>query len=321
MMTRHEETAMEKRTLGDSALAITPLMLGGNVFGWTADEATSFAVLDAFVAHGGNSIDTADVYSAWAPGHKGGESETVIGKWLKRSGKRNSVVIGTKVGLLAPRTGLTRQNIIAGCEDSLRRLGVETIDLYWLHKDDDTTPPAEFIGALDELVEAGKVRAIGASNFAGARFAAALAESSRAGRTRLAAQQPEYNLLKRDIEKDLMPLCVRERVSILPYFGLASGFLTGKYRTSADKSKSPRGAGMDKYLQGKGLAVLAALDAVAARHDASCAQVALAWIMAKPAIAAPIASATSVAQVTELMGALRVELGAADVAELDAASA
>jgi aryl-alcohol dehydrogenase-like predicted oxidoreductase len=312
---------MEKRTLGDSTLAITPLMLGGNVFGWTADEATSFAVLDAFVAQGGDSIDTADVYSAWAPGHNGGESETVIGKWLKHSGKRNSVVIGTKVGLLATRTGLKRDNIVAACEDSLRRLGVETIDLYWLHKDDGATPAEEFVGALEELVRAGKVRAIGASNFAGARFADALAESSRAGRTRFAAQQPEFNLLKRDIEKDLMPLCARERVSIVPYFGLASGFLTGKYRSAADKSKSARGGGMDKYLNAKGFGVLEALDAVAARHDATCAQVALAWIMAKPAIAAPIASATSVAQVTELMGALRLKLGAADIAQLDAASA
>ncbi len=312
---------MEKRKLGDSTLAVTPLMLGGNVFGWTADEATSFAVLDAFVANGGNSLDTADVYSAWAPGHKGGESETVIGKWLKRSGKRNSVVIGTKVGMLAPHTGLKRDSIVAGCEDSLRRLGVETIDLYWLHKDDGKTQPDEYLGALDELVESGKVRAVGASNFAASRFAEALAESARLGRVRFAAQQPEYNLMKREIEKDLMPLCAREHISIVPYFGLASGFLTGKYRTAADKSKSARGAGMDKYLDAKGLKVLATLDAVAARQDATCAQVALAWIMTKPAIAAPIASATSVAQVTELMGALRLKLGAADVAELDAASA
>ncbi len=312
---------METRKLGNSTLSITPLMLGGNVLGWTADEPTSFAVLDAFVANGGNSLDTADVYSAWAPGHKGGESETVIGKWLKRSGKRNSVVIGTKVGLLATRTGLTRDNIVAGCEDSLRRLGVETIDLYWLHKDDGKTQPDEYLGALDELVESGKVRAVGASNFAAPRFAEALAESARSGKVRFAAQQPEYNLMKREIEKDLMPLCEREHVSIVPYFGLASGFLTGKYRSAADKSKSPRGAGMDKYLDAKGLKVLAALDAVAARQDATCAQVALAWIMAKPAIAAPIASATSVAQVTELMGALRLKLSAADVAELDAASA
>ena len=312
---------MEKRTLGQSTLAITPLMLGGNVFGWTADEATSFAVLDAFVAHGGNSLDTADVYSAWVPQHKGGESETVIGKWLKRSGKRNSVVIGTKVGMLAPHTGLKRESIIAGCEDSLRRLGVETIDLYWLHKDDGKTQPDEYLGALDSLVESGKVRAVGASNFAAPRFAEALAESARSGKVRFAAQQPEYNLMKREIEKDLMPLCARENVSIVPYFGLASGFLTGKYRSAADKGKSPRGGGMDKYLDGKGLAVLAALDKVAARHDATCAQVALGWIMAKPAIAAPIASATSVAQVTELMGALDLNLTAADLAELDQASA
>jgi len=312
---------MDKRTLGNSTLAITPLMLGGNVLGRTTDEATSFAVLDAFVANGGNSLDTADVYSAWVSGHKGGESETVIGKWLKRSGKRNSVVIGTKVGMLAPHTGLKRDSIIAGCEDSLRRLGVETIDLYWLHKDDGKTQPDEYLGALDELVESGKVRAVGASNFAAPRFAEALAESARSGKIRFAAQQPEYNLMKREIEKDLMPLCAREHVSILPYFGLASGFLTGKYRSAADKGKSPRGAGMDKYLDAKGLKVLAALDAVAARQDATCAQVALAWIMAKPAIAAPIASATSVAQVTELMGALRLTLSAADVAQLDAASA
>jgi aryl-alcohol dehydrogenase-like predicted oxidoreductase len=312
---------MEKRTLGNSTLAITPLMLGGNVLGWTADEAASFAVLDAFVANGGNSLDTADVYSAWAPGHKGGESETVIGKWLKRSGKRNSVVIGTKVGMLAPHTGLERESIVAGCEDSLRRLGVETIDLYWLHKDDGNTQPDEYLGALDDLVEAGKVRAVGASNFAAPRFAEALAESARSGKIRFAAQQPEYNLMKREIEQDLMPLCARERVSITPYFGLASGFLSGKYRSAADKSKSSRGGGMDKYLDAKGFKVLAALDAVAARQDATCAQVALAWIMAKPAIAAPIASATSVAQVTELMGALRLKLSAADVAELDAASA
>jgi len=312
---------MEKRTLGRSTLAITPLMLGGNVLGWTADEATSFAVLDAFVGNGGNSLDTADVYSAWVSGHKGGESEIVIGKWLKRSGKRNSVVIGTKVGMLAPHTGLTRDSIVAGCEDSLRRLGVETIDLYWLHKDDGKTQPDEYLGALDELIASGKVRAVGASNFAAPRFAEALAEGARLGLVRFAAQQPEYNLMKREIEKDLMPLCAREHVSIVPYFGLASGFLTGKYRSAADKSKSPRGAGMDKYLDAKGLEVLAALDAVATRQDATCAQVALAWIMAKPAIAAPIASATSVAQVTELMGALHLTLSAADVAELDAASA
>jgi aryl-alcohol dehydrogenase-like predicted oxidoreductase len=299
---------MLKRKLGKSDLAITPLMLGGNVFGWTADEATSFAILDAFVAQGGNSIDTADAYSSWVPGHEGGESETVIGKWLKKSGKR---------------PGLKRQNIIDGCDDSLRRLGTGTIDLYWIHKDDEETPLEEFLGALDELVRAGKVRAIGASNFKVPRFAAALETSATLHKAVFVAQQPEYNLLSREIEADLVPFCVREHVSILPYFGLASGFLTGKYRSSADFAKSPRGAAprMDKFLQGKGPVVLAALDAVAARHEATCAQVALAWIMAMPAMAAPIASATSVAQLTELMGALELKLTATDLAQLDQASA
>jgi aryl-alcohol dehydrogenase-like predicted oxidoreductase len=312
---------MQQRKLGQSPLAVTPLALGGNVFGWTADEPTSFAVLDAFVAHEGNAIDTADSYSYWVPGHQGGESETVIGRWLQRRGRRDDVVIATKVGMWEKRKGLSRDNIIAACEDSLRRLGVEFIDLYWLHRDDEQTAPDEYLGALDTLVRTGKVRAVGASNFGVARFEAALGVSARKSLVPFVAQQPEYSLLSRDIEKDLMPLCARESVAILPYFPLASGFLTGKYRTAADKTKSVRGAGAVKHLEGKGKAVLAALDAVAARHGATCAQVALAWVIAKPAIAAPIASATSVAQVTELMGALELTLGAADIAELDKASA
>jgi aryl-alcohol dehydrogenase (NADP+) len=312
---------MQQRKLGRSPLAVTPLCLGGNVFGWTADEPTSFAVLDAFVAQGGNAIDTADGYSYWVPGHQGGESETVIGRWLKRRGRRDDVVIATKVGWWEKRKGLKRDNIIEGCEDSLRRLGVEMIDLYWLHRDDDQTPPAEFLGALDKLVRAGKVRAVGASNFGVARFKASLGESKRKSFVSFVAQQPEYSLMNREIEKDLMPLCEREEVAIMPYFPLASGFLTGKYRTGADKTKSVRGGSAVKHLEGKGKPVLAALDAVAARHGATCAQVALAWIMARPAIAAPIASATSVAQITELMGALELTLSAADVAELDKASA
>jgi aryl-alcohol dehydrogenase-like predicted oxidoreductase len=312
---------LNKRQLGNSPLAITPLMLGGNVFGWTADEPTSFAILDAFVAHGGNAIDTADGYSAWVPGHKGGESETVIGKWLKRRRKRDDVVIGTKVGWWDKRPGIERKNIIDACEDSLRRLGIDTIDLYWLHRDDEKTKPDEYLGALDTLVKAGKVRAVGASNFGVERFRASLAESKRSKKIAFCAQQPEYNLLKRGIEADLVPLCARENVAILPYYGLASGFLTGKYRTKEDAAKSPRGAGAVKHLQGKGAQVLAALDAVAARHRATCAQVALAWLMAKPAIGAPIASATSVAQVTELMGALKLTLSAADITELDRSSA
>lgn len=312
---------MQQRKLGQSPLAVTPLALGGNVFGWTADEQTSFAVLDAFVAHGGNAIDTADAYSYWVPGHQGGESETVIGRWLKQRGKRDDVIIGTKVGMWEKRKGLKHENIVEGCEDSLRRLGVETIDLYWLHRDDEHTPPAEYLGALDKLVRAGKVRAIGASNFGAPRLQASLGESKRKSLVSFVAQQPEYSLMNRDIEKDLMPLCASEGVGIMPYFPLASGFLTGKYRTPADKTKSVRGGSAVKHLDGKGKPVLAALDAVAARHGASCAQVALAWVMAKPAIAAPIASATSVAQIAELMGALELNLTADDVAELDKASA
>ncbi len=311
---------MNKRALGSSDLTITPLMLGGNVFGWTADEATSFAVLDAFVDLGGDAIDTADVYSAWVPGHQGGESETVLGKWFKQSGKRDKVIVATKVGMWPRRIGIRKENIIAACEDSLRRLGIDRIDLYQLHRDDEATPPEEFIGALDDLAKAGKVRAIGASNFKMPRMAAALAESAATGRARFVSLQPEYSLMNRDIEADLMPLCVRERVSLIPYYSLANGYLTGKYRTEADKSQSVRGQRMDKYMAGKGPAVLAALDVVAARHDAACAQIALAWIMAKPAIAAPIASATSVAQVRELMGALHVNLSGEDLATLDRAS-
>jgi aryl-alcohol dehydrogenase-like predicted oxidoreductase len=312
---------METRKLGRSGLSVTPLALGGNVFGWTADEPTSFAILDAFVAAGGNAIDTADSYSYWVPGHAGGESESVIGRWLKRRGRRDDVLLCTKVGMWEKRKGLSRANILAACEDSLRRLEVETIDLYWLHRDDDQTRPDEFLGALDALVAQGKVRAVGASNFGVPRFTAALQESKRKGLVRFEAQQPEYSLLNRAIESELLPLCAREGVAVLPYFPLASGFLTGKYRTSADKTKSVRGGGAVKHLEGKGRPVLAALDAVAARHGATCAQVALAWILTKPAIAAPIASATSVAQLTELMGALTLALTPDDVGELDKASA
>jgi aryl-alcohol dehydrogenase-like predicted oxidoreductase len=312
---------MQQRRLGASPLAVTPLALGGNVFGWTADEPTSFAVLDAFVALGGNAIDTADGYSAWVPGHEGGESETVIGRWLKKRARRDDVLICTKVGLWDKRKGLSRSNIIEGCEDSLRRLGVDSIDLYWLHRDDGVTAPEEFLGALDSLVESGKVRAVGASNFGVPRFTAALEAGKRANTVAFAAQQPEYSLMNRDIEQELIRLCARENVGIMPYYPLASGFLTGKYRSAADKTKSVRGGGAVKHLEGKGRPVLAALDAVAARHGATCAQVALAWVMAKPAIAAPIASATSVAQITELMGALDLNLSAGDIGALDEASA
>ena len=310
----------QKRELGRSGIKITPLMFGGNVLGWTADEATSFAILDAFVDQGGDAIDTADVYSAWVPGHEGGESERVLGAWLKKSGKRDRVVIGTKVGMWPKQLGISRKNIIDACEGSLKRLGIETIDVYWLHRDDEATSADDYVGALEELVRAGKVRTIGASNFKPARFAEGLEEGARRG-ARFVAHQPEYNLMNREIEAELVPLCVREGVSLTPYYGLASGYLTGKYRSAGDLGKSVRGGRMEKYMSGKGPAVLAALDAVSAKHSASPAQAALAWVMAKPAIAAPIASATSVAQLTELMGALRLNLGEEDVAALDQASA
>lgn len=313
---------MQQRQLGNSGVAITPLMLGGNVFGWTADEATSFAVLDAFVEQGGNAIDTADVYSVWVAGHKGGESEEAMGAWLARSGKRNQVVIATKCGILPTRLGLSAANIVAACEDSLRRLKADVIDLYQLHRDDQATPAEEFMAALDSLVKAGKVRAAGASNFAAGRMEQALRASAERKLTRFEALQPEYHLLDRAIEAELMPLCVRENISLIPYYSLANGYLTGKYRKPEDAAKNAaRGPRMAQYMEGKGPAVLAALDAVAARHNATCAQIALAWVMAKPGIAAPIASATSVAQLTELMGALHVALSADDLAALDAASA
>ncbi len=312
---------MEKRELGKSGISITPLMLGGNVFGWTADEATSFAILDAFVDASGDAIDTADVYSAWVPGHEGGESERVIGAWLKKSGKRNRVVIATKVGMWPKRLGIKRENIVEACEDSLKRLGIETIDLYQLHRDDEATPGEEYMAALDGLVKAGKVRAVGASNFKAGRLEDGLRASKELGVARFHTLQPEYNLMNREIEAELTPLCVREKVSLIPYYGLASGYLTGKYRTAEDKAKSVRGGRMDKYMEGKGPAVLAVLDQIGAARGATPAQVALAWLMAQPAMAAPIASATSVKQLQELMGALKVTLSADDLAALNKASA
>jgi aryl-alcohol dehydrogenase-like predicted oxidoreductase len=310
----------QKREIGRSGIKIAPFVLGGNVFGWTADEATSFAILDAFVDQGGDLIDTADVYSAWVPGHEGGESERVIGAWLKKSGKRDKVVIGTKVGMLPKRLGIKRQNIVDACEDSLKRLAIETIDLYWLHRDDEATNADEYTGALEELLKAGKIRSFGASNFKPGRFAEGIADAKTRG-VHFDAQQPEYNLMNREIEAELVPLCEREGVSILPYYGLASGYLTGKYRSAEDKAKSARGGRMDKYMEGKGPAVLAALDEVSARHGATLAQVALAWVMAKLPTGGPIASATSVAQLTDIMGSLRVILSADDIATLDRASA
>ena len=313
---------MEQRPLGRSGLSIAPLMLGGNVFGWTADEATSHAILDAFIAGGFNAIDTADVYSAWVPGNTGGDSEKVIGTWLKARGRRDDVIIATKVGMWPVQPGLSAKNIVAACEASLQRLQTDYIDLYQSHRDDPETPQDETLEAFGRLVTAGKVRAIGASNFETDRLGAAEAASKTGSLPRYDTLQPAYNLMDRGIEGPLQQLCLAENVSIISYYGLASGFLTGKYRSLADLGKSPRGGGMKKHLEGeKGPKVLAVLDAVAAETGATPAQIALAWVMARPAVAAPIASATSLAQLEELMGAARLSLDPAHIARLDAASA
>jgi aryl-alcohol dehydrogenase-like predicted oxidoreductase len=314
---------MSKRELGRSGIAVQPLALGGNVFGWSLDEAASFEVLDAFVDAGLDLVDTADVYPAWVPGNQGGESETIIGNWLARSGKRDRVVIATKVAKWAVHKGLSPATIQAAAEDSLRRLRIETIDVYFAHEDDPSVPLEDTLGAFARLIEQGKVRAIGASNYGAARFAEALATSARLGLPRYEVLQPEYNLVARkDYESTLEPQVREEQVGVVCYYALASGFLTGKYRSEADLGKSAaRGKTVGKYLNGHGLRVLAALDDVARRHEATPAQVALAWLIARPGVTAPIASATSVAQVRELAGATRLKLSADDVARLDAASA
>jgi aryl-alcohol dehydrogenase-like predicted oxidoreductase len=312
---------MQKRRLGKSDLHVAPLCLGGNVFGWTADEVVSFRLLDAFVEAGFNFIDTADVYSKWAPGHHGGESETIIGDWLRRRGKRADVIIATKVGsdMGRGKKGLSMAYIARAAEESLRRLGTDYIDLYQSHRDDPETPIEETLEAYGALIKAGKVRAIGASNFTAERLAASLEASAKHGLPRYETLQPEYNLMVRDFERELAPLCARHELGVIPYYGLASGFLTGKYRSKADLRQSPRGEDVEAYLNERGFNVLAALDEVAARHRASPAQVALAWLMTK--VTAPIASATSLEQLGDLMAAARLKLDPSDVAKLETASA
>jgi aryl-alcohol dehydrogenase-like predicted oxidoreductase len=312
------------RRLGSSDLHLAPLVLGGNVFGWTADKATSFAVLDAFVAGGGTMIDTADVYSAWVPGHKGGESESMIGEWLKTSGKRDKVQIATKVGMLPGEGGekLAPARIAAACEASLERLGVDSIDLYYAHQDDDDTPQEAALAAFGKLVAAGKVRVLGASNFHAARLKSANEAARAAGLPRYQALQPEYNLVSRHkFEGELQDYCVEQNIGVLPYYGLASGFLTGKYRGPQDLGKSVRGGRMTALLEGKGLTVLAAMDAIAEDTGATLAQIALAWILAQPGLTAPIASATSVKQLEELLPAMNLTLSADQLDRLDAAGA
>lgn len=316
---------MQLRTIGRSGLQVPPLCLGGNVFGWTADEAASFKILDAAVDAGLNFIDTADVYSAWLPGHHGGESETIIGNWLKKTARRKDVVIATKVGMQMPpdRKGLSAEHIARSAEESLRRLKTDHVDVYFAHRDDASVPFEETLGAFQQLIKQGKVRIIGASNYTAARLAEALKTSSEYGLPRFEVLQPLYNLYARtDYEAALEPLCRKQQIGVVTYFALASGFLTGKYRKPEDAAKSARGSGVvAKYLNERGLRILAALDDVGRRYRASPASVALAWQVARPTITAPIASATNVEQVSELLAATKLKLDQAAIEQLNSASA
>lgn len=314
---------MQLRQLGRSALSVAPLAFGGNVFGWSTDEQRSFELLDAFVDAGFNLIDTADVYSAWVPGNRGGESESIIGKWLRQRGKRDRVVIATKVAKWVEHRGLSPINIREAVEGSLTRLQTDHIDLYQAHEDDASVPLSETLGAFARLIEEGKVRVIGASNYGADRFAEALKVSQQHGLPRYESLQPEYNLVSRAAyERELEPLVRREGVGVINYYALASGFLSGKYRSEADLAKSSaRGGAVKKYLTPQGLQVLAALDEIAAAHRAKPAQVALAWLIARPGITAPIASATSVEQLHEWAGAATLELKDDEIAALNTASA
>jgi aryl-alcohol dehydrogenase-like predicted oxidoreductase len=315
---------MQKRKLGSSGLETAPLVLGGNVFGWTADEPTSFAILDAFVAAGFNMIDTADIYSFWAPGNKGGESETVIGNWLKKRGGRDKVLIGSKVGYeMSPtQRGLKRSYILKTVEESLERLKTDYIDLYQSHIDDPDTPVDETLEAHAQLVRQGKARFIGASNFGAPRLKESLETSRKQGHPRYQTLQPLYNLSDRkDFEAELEPLCVAEGLGVITYFSLASGFLTGKYRSEKDLEGKSRAGEVKKHMTPRGQKILAALDEVAGKHEVKQGQVALAWLLARPSVTAPIASATSLAQLKELIAATRIKLDRGSIAALDQASA
>jgi aryl-alcohol dehydrogenase-like predicted oxidoreductase len=314
---------MVLRQLGNSPLSVAPLAFGGNVFGWSADEKRSFALLDAFVDAGFNLIDTADVYSAWVPGNSGGDSETIIGKWFKQSGKRDQVVIATKVAKWDKQPGLSPINIAQAVEGSLKRLQTDRIDLYQAHEDDASVPLEQTLDAFARLIDAGKVRVIGASNYSADRLTEALKVSREHSLPRYETLQPLYNLVDRaDYENELEPLIRRENIGVIGYYSLASGFLSGKYRSENDLAKSSaRGGAVKKYLNPRGMRILAALDDVASSHQAKPAQVALAWLMARPGVSAPIASATSVDQLHELVGAAKLSLTETDIAQLDSASA
>lgn len=314
---------MELRRLGRSDLRLAPLMLGGNVFGWTADETTSHRLLDAFIDAGFNAIDTANMYSIWVSGHKGGESETIIGNWLKKRGRRSKIIIATKVGMDmgGDKKGLSKTYIKQAVEDSLRRLQTDYIDLYQSHRDDEETRQEETQSAYADLIYQGKVRVIGASNFSAERLASSLQVSAEKKWPRYESLQPCYNLYDRwEYEGDLQDLCVKEEIGVISYFSLARGFLTGKYRQKKDLGQSVRGEDIGEYLDARGQRILAALDQVATRYDAKPAQIALAWLMTRPGITAPIASATTLAQLDTLIGAARLRLDADDVVRLTMAS-
>ena len=314
---------MEKREIGRSGIKVVPFAFGGNVFGWTIDQPTSFKILDAFVDRGIDLIDTADVYSKWVPGNTGGESETIIGNWIKKSGKRDKIILATKVGkpMSDDKKGLSRSYITKAVEASLKRLQTDYIDLYQSHDDDRKTPLLETLETFTDLIKQGKVRAIGASNYSSNRLREALQVSKDNGLARYECLQPEYNLYEREhYETGLEPVCLENNVGVINYYSLASGFLTGKYRSEADLSKSARGGGIKKYLNHRGFKILNALDEVAAQYKATPASIALAWVLARPRITAPIASATSIKQLHETVAALDVKLTKEDIELLTNAS-
>ncbi|MES2064833.1 MAG: aldo/keto reductase [Bacteroidota bacterium] len=314
---------MEKRELGKSGIQVVPFCFGGNVFGWTADEKTSFTLLDAFVDSGFDFVDTADVYSKWVPGNTGGDSEKIIGNWLKNGSKRDKIILATKVGkpMSDDKKGLSKAYITKAVEDSLKRLQTDYIDLYQSHEDDTNTPLTETLETFDGLIKQGKVRAIGASNYGADRFKEALQVSKDTGFARYETLQPEYNLYDReDYEHKYESLCHENNIGVITYFSLASGFLTGKYRSEADLGKSKRGGGIKKYLNGRGYKILAALDKVAEEYNTTQASVALAWVMARPGITAPIASATSTQQLNDLAKATQLTLSGEAIELLTTAS-
>jgi len=314
---------MEKRRLGQSSLEVPPITFGCNVFGWTVDEKTSFALLDAWLEAGFNFLDTADVYARWVKPNTGGQSETIIGNWLKARGNREKIVLATKLGIeMAPgKKGLSRAYMQTAVEDSLRRLQTDYIDLYQSHRDDPDTPIEETLSAYADLIKQGKVREIGASNFSADRLAESLKVSTDKGPPRYQSLQPQYNLVERaSFEGPLEELCLAEKIGVIGYYSLASGFLTGKYRSKADTEGRARAVGAGKYLNEYGLGVLKALDEVAARYEAKPGQIAIAWLIARPSVTAPIASGTTLEQVAELVEAAEIELDADSIAKIDAAS-